>query len=348
MANIVLVCDIFLKRGSSFFDFLYHLPTHSPHQYILLVRGIDKELSSRLTSLGYEVKIFHSSIDLAKYFLRYQPNLIHFHFYGIGHRHILLAKCLAPKVLLTFHNSLLKKPKINFYLRVKQSLLALPLSRVIAVSSFTSSWLCSLLPPIKVVHIDNGIDLTRFRPIPQIEVTQYLECCYIGSLSNEKGVNKLISLFSLPEIARFARLHLVGEGELQEVIHRLPEQTDNIISYGYLNDVTVVLKKVHLVLVPSDWYEAFGYSAVEAMATQRPIIAQPVGALKDLFSNDLHGWHADYNNMISVQKLLERIHRSPLLLKRTGEQAQAWVKQKYDIHNQIKKTHRQYCQLLNE
>lgn len=137
------------------------------------------------------------------------------------------------------------------------------------------------------------------------------------------------------------------ERELQEVIHRLPEQTDNIISYGYLNDVTVVLKK-YIWFWPSDWYEAFGYSAVEAMATQRPIIAQPVGALKDLFSNDLHGWYADYNNMISVQKLLERIHRSPLLLKRTGEQAQAWVRQKYDIHNQIKKTHRQYCQLLNE
>ncbi|MDP2568207.1 hypothetical protein Q8W14_06515 [Photobacterium damselae subsp. piscicida] len=68
MANIVLVCDIFLKRGSSFFDFLYHLPTHSPHQYILLVRGIDKGLSSRLTSISYDVKIFHSSIDLANIF----------------------------------------------------------------------------------------------------------------------------------------------------------------------------------------------------------------------------------------------------------------------------------------
>lgn len=150
MANIVLVCDIFLKRGSSFFDFLYHLPTHSPHQYILLVRGIDKGLSSRLTSISYDVKIFHSSIDLAKYFLQYQPDLIHFHFYGIGHRHILLAKCLAPKVILTFHNSLVKKPKINFYLRVKQSLLALPLSRVIAVSSLLHLGCALYYPPLKL------------------------------------------------------------------------------------------------------------------------------------------------------------------------------------------------------
>lgn len=79
MKNIVLICDIDVKKGSSFFDFLIQLPQPNKH-FILFARSISDDAYAVLKSKSYTYSSFSSATQLFALFLRYRPHIVHFHF----------------------------------------------------------------------------------------------------------------------------------------------------------------------------------------------------------------------------------------------------------------------------
>ncbi|EAR57723.1 glycosyl transferase [Photobacterium sp. SKA34] len=347
MKNIVLICDIDIKKGSSFFDFLIQLPHPNKH-FILLARSISDDAYSALKSKKYTYSSFANSAQLFALLLRYHPHLIHFHFYGIGHIYTFIARVFCSKIVLTMHNSPPKHVEITGWRRWKQLALGIPITRLCAISPFIQRWLEAFMPSKKILLINNGINLSRFNYKKLPPITNKLRCFYIGSLSAEKGIHYLLDLFSQPELTIISQLDIYGDGELSELVKLTAYREQSINYHGRSSQIEQDLQQAHIVLMPSCWQEAFGYVAVEAMAVGRPVIAEPTGGLAEIFTDKQQGWYVCFEQIDQVQKLLMFLYSQNKLLERVGLAARKKVEQKYDITMQIAQTHELYSSLIKQ
>lgn len=346
MKKIVLICDIDVKKGSSYFDFLMQL--ESPRfQLVLLARSITDDAYNDLYSKGYRYDSFTSMWQLIALLHYHHPHLVHLHFYGIGHPYTFIARCFCSHVVLTMHNSPPQGYQITPWRRIKQKLLGLPLARLCAISPFIQQWLSQFMAQEKIALINNGINLSRFKYEKIPPMTAKLRCFYVGSLSAEKGLHYLLALFLDPRLSRIAQLDIFGDGELKEQVKLAANQTQSINFHGRSTQIEQDLKQAHIVLMPSCWQEAFGYVAIEAMAVGRPVVAEPIGGLADLFVDQQQGWYVHFEQSDQVQNLLRLLHSQSDTLEAISVAARKRVEQEYDIQRQITQTHKMYTSLLD-
>ncbi|MCG3864038.1 MULTISPECIES: glycosyltransferase family 4 protein [unclassified Photobacterium] len=345
MKNIVLICDIDVKKGSSFFDFLIQLPEPNRH-FILLARSISEDAYSTLKSKDYTYSSFANFIQLFVLLLRYRPHLIHFHFYGIGHIYTFIARMFCSKIVLTMHNSPPRHVEITGWRRWKQSVLGIPLVRLCAISPFILQWLQTFVPQNKIILINNGINLSRFNFEKMPAITNKLRCFYVGSLTHEKGIHYLLALFSHPDVAAIAQLDIYGDGKLEQQVKHAAEGEKAINYHGRSTQIERELRHAHVVLMPSCWQEAFGYVAVEAMAVGRPVIAESIGGLAEIFIDKKQGWYVYFEQTDQVQKLLKLLYNKNNLLDEISVAARERVEREYDLTRQILQTHAMYTSLL--
>lgn len=147
------------------------------------------------------------------------------------------------------------------------------------------------VPAERVRVIPNGVDHAIFRPRDReacrealgLEVDGAL-AVYVGRLTTAKGVGDLLEAWSgVSRGLRDATLALVGPDE-EALAGRLP----GVIAPGPVPPETAALwlGAADVVVVPSH-YEGFGLSALEAMASARPVVATRVGGLAEVVSDDI-------------------------------------------------------------
>ncbi|MEM4507048.1 MAG: glycosyltransferase family 4 protein [Acidilobaceae archaeon] len=107
--------------------------------------------------------------------------------------------------------------------------------------------------------------------------------------------NPLALLYLAEEMAREvpkARLYVVGAGELQKAMEKRIKKKglQNVVLLGPLerSKVRKVLKRSQVFVLPSRT-EAFGLSALEAMASGVPVVAMRVGGLPEVISHGESG-----------------------------------------------------------
>lgn len=115
----------------------------------------------------------------------------------------------------------------------------------------------------------------------------YNSVCYIGRLDKGKGLKTLIDAM---ERLQTHLLHVYGQTTEQspgygELLKQYASSLSNVTFHGFLLDKTSVNKayqanSIHV--LPSDWAEPFGRSAIEAIANGRISIGSDRGALPEL------------------------------------------------------------------
>lgn len=113
---------------------------------------------------------------------------------------------------------------------------------------------------------------------------------FLGRLEPEKGVQTLLAAWrSLPEIP----LKIAGDGALRPAVESALSQAD-LSHVEYLGRVPLaqvlqLLKGALFLVMPSEWYETFGRTIMEAYATGTPVLASNLGAMADLVSDGRTG-----------------------------------------------------------
>ncbi len=107
---------------------------------------------------------------------------------------------------------------------------------------------------------------------------------YVGSISTEKGCHTLIKAFQSVS-AQIPSYRLVLIGRVFDVV--IPD-SDKIIAAGHmeLNDVFAQMQKAKLVVLPSEWDEAFGRTVVEAVFNGTVSIGSDRGGIPEVFQYD--------------------------------------------------------------
>lgn len=140
---------------------------------------------------------------------------------------------------------------------------------------------------------------------------------FAGRLTVDKGVKLLPAI-----AARVAPAPIVvaGDGPLSSWLAR--EGSQGVRQLGHLSDesLAAVMSRAGAVIVPSLFYETFGYAAAEPMAEGRPVVAARIGALPELVEHEVTGLLAEPGDAEGFAALTKRALDDPAAA-RWGEEA---------------------------
>ncbi|MDR2202993.1 MAG: glycosyltransferase family 4 protein [Nitrososphaerota archaeon] len=218
-----------------------------------------------------------------------------------------LAKQYEKPFILTQHNTFIDYnnvfnhiEKINDLIVGKETLKQA--DKIITVSNATKEYVLSIgANPNKIKVIHNGVDLNRFKPLPQIKEEMRKK---IGIPKDAKVVltvrrivykNGVDTLIDAANLAIKKKQHLVfiiaGKGPDMTSIQNQIEQLGlekNIKLTGFVADQALHLyyNAADMFVLPSKSGEGLPLVALEAMACGLPVIATNVGGISEIMIKD--------------------------------------------------------------
>ncbi len=125
--------------------------------------------------------------------------------------------------------------------------------------------------------ISNGIDLTKYKPLPSSKVEQPT-VFYIGRLEKRKGVKYLLRAFAvLQAMMPDVRLIIGGDGPDREKLEELAFDLGlkNIEFLGFVEETEKLrlMQSSTVFCAPALYGESFGIVLLEAMASGTPVVA---------------------------------------------------------------------------
>jgi len=120
-------------------------------------------------------------------------------------------------------------------------------------------------------------------------------CVVIGTLDLRKGHDFLLDAFKyVVEIKPNMILLIVGKGNAHDekrIVTRIThlDLAENVFLLGYIEKVWELIRNSSVLLVPSQSYESFGLTIIEAMAMGVPVVATDVGGVPEVLGLNIGG-----------------------------------------------------------
>jgi len=173
-------------------------------------------------------------------------------------------------------------------------------ARLVIAASHSLAELARLLGAREVRVIPSGVDL----PPDVGEEAEPPEVLYAGRLSPEKGIVELV------DAARGLNLVIAGDGPLRA-------QVPGALGFVPHAELLHLYARAAVVACPSH-REGFGVACLEAMAHGRPVVATPVGGLRDLVVDGETGIVVPRRDPQALRDALERLLTDRDLRRRLG------------------------------
>lgn len=172
---------------------------------------------------------------------------------------------------------------------------------------------------------------------------------YAGRLSREKGVATL-----LEAQARIPRprhpLRILGDGPLRGELERRAVQLglDDVTFEGQkdLQDLTAIVGRARLVVVPSEWYENYPYAILEAFALARPVVGSRIGGIPELVRDGETGQCVAPGDPDALASAVTSVGGDPARAEEMGRRAREWVARELAPGRHIDRLESIYAELL--
>jgi len=153
---------------------------------------------------------------------------------------------------------------------------------------------------------------------------------FVGRLSPEKGLWTLINAWrEIPEIP----LKIIGDGPLFDELHEkvISHIKGQVEFLGRLSHDQVLdkMKKARVLIFPSEWYEPFGLSIIEAYACGLPVIGSRLGSMQNLILNGKTGLLFEPGNPETLAKNVMGLWNNEEKIMEMGKAASYEYEQKY-------------------
>ena len=162
-------------------------------------------------------------------------------------------------------------------------------ARFVALSRFSrNKFIQGGLPAEKITHKPNFII-----PDPGEKQAPGSLAVYVGRLSAEKGLKTLLHAWGRlpPQI----RLHIFGDGPMRAELEHLASTLNlrHVTFHGHVkNDVVrTAIKSARLLIFPSENYENFPLTIIEALSCGTPIVCSRLGAMQEIVIDGVTGLH---------------------------------------------------------
>ena len=139
------------------------------------------------------------------------------------------------------------------------------------------------LPRAKIVTVHNGIDLAHY-PFAERRANGLPRVVYAGQLIPEKGILTLVhAVAALADVPFTLEIAGAGpqRGELEAFV-RARGLAERVRFLGHVDSIPALFGSADVVVVPSEWAEAFGLVVAEAMACGAAVLASDAGGIPEV------------------------------------------------------------------
>jgi glycosyltransferase involved in cell wall biosynthesis len=317
-----------------------------------------------------EVSLHHDARSigrLAEIIREERPHILHTHTAkagAIGRAASLLAgRARPPVVLHTFHGHVLKgyfgPGRTAFFRQVERTLARLS-DVLVAVSPEVRDELVALgvAPQEKFAVIRLGIPLVERLGDPTADLDYRRlygiprDAFVVGWVGRMTGVKDTASTLEILRATRErgveAVLCLVGDGPERDDLEQAARDLGiarSCFFVGYQEDVAGYYRLFDAFLLPSVT-EGTPVSAIEALASGTPVVANRVGGVPDVVRDGLDGFLVEPGDVEAAAERLATLAGDPALRARLGETGRARVLERYSVTRLVDDVDRLYRSLL--
>jgi len=182
------------------------------------------------------------------------------------------------------------------------------------------------LPPDRVVVKPNFVGPD---PGPRSKPGDY--ALFVGRLSPEKGVHTLLNAWQ--SVPRSIPLVILGDGPLRSALENQARSASlsNVSFKGQASrdNTLAAMKGCRFLLFPSEWYESFPMTVLEAYACAVPVLASGIGALQEVVQNGHTGLWFRPGDASDIAAKVCWAWGQPEYTRKLGEQARRVYEVRY-------------------
>lgn len=213
----------------------------------------------------------------------------------------------------------------------------------------------------RVVRIQHGVDTESFNPnkkdlnykkrygIPE----NYFVILHIGRLAARKGVAEVLMSFKKIKKARQnVKLIIVGTGPLEKKLKKLSRKlsiTNDTIFTGTLpfNELQMLYASCDIFLMHSYW-EGFGMTNQEALASGLPCICTNVGGAPDIIDEGVNGFLVNVGDTDKMAEFSIKLIDNEALRLRMSKAARESMLKGFKWHDMVDTYLKLYTQILDD
>jgi glycosyltransferase involved in cell wall biosynthesis len=336
--------------------------------YVAAQRGIEVVTVPDLSREISPVHDVRAARRLAAIIDRTRPHILHTHTAkagAVGRIAALLARSARPPITVhTFHGHVLRgyfDPVRGRFFRLLERSLASSTTALVAVSPEVRDDLVALgvAPAEKFTVIRLGVELEervgaapgareRTRRMLGIAPGRFV----VGWIGRMTGVKRtqdvLLACKHLREQGVDAVLCLVGDGpdrdHVEELAHAL-RIVKHTLFLGYQHDVAPFYAAFDALVLPSA-NEGTPVSAIEALASGKPVVATRVGGVPDVVRDGVDGFLVDPGDVEGLADRLADLARDPDRARSMGEAGRERMLGRYSVERLVDDVDRLYRSLL--
>ncbi len=205
----------------------------------------------------------------------------------------------------------------------------------------------------KGIVIRNGIEIDKFSSIAKnadckIKLKTEEDDIIVGSIGRlhyQKGYEFLIEA-SMSVIANYPNVKfvLIGDGELRAQLESSAKKKGVFNSFTFLGNQTNIpelLAQIDIFVLPSLW-EGLPLVLLEAMASQKPIVATNVNGVVEIIGSEKEGILVPPQNSVALSSAIIHLLEDKELSKKLAEAGYKKVLNEFNLNKMIEKTESVY------
>jgi glycosyltransferase involved in cell wall biosynthesis len=156
------------------------------------------------------------------------------------------------------------------------------------------------------------------QPLPVADKEDYY--CYVGRLSEEKGVDTLLEAASRVPLP----LKIIGDGALSADLKKQYGNSAHIEFMGRMTSEQLfpVVQKARFLIIPSVCYENNPYSVIEALCMGTPVLGANIGGIPELIEKGKNGMLFEAGNVEELKVRIREMMESSFYGQEIANRAQ--------------------------
>lgn len=185
----------------------------------------------------------------------------------------------------------------------------------------------------RVCHLPNFIDYEAITP--EFDNHNYL--LFLGRLEKEKGLETLINGFAKIDDNSSLVLKIAGTGTMEQSIREKIKHLGlkKIVMEGFVEGEKLdkLIRFAKAIVIPSEWYENYPFSALEAMSYGKPVIASNIGGLPELIEEGGNGFLFEpFDDKQLSEKMIQIDQLSENQIAEMGKRSRQKVESENDMN----------------
>jgi len=173
----------------------------------------------------------------------------------------------------------------------------------------------SRIPNEKLIVLNNFARDCYFEKEPNFSNNGYL--FYVGRLEKIKGVHFLLqAMCKLPQ----AKLHIAGTGKEEQELKDLATAGE---------ELEKEFKNCLAVMLPTNWFENFPISLIEACVYGKPIIGSNIGGVPELTEHNKNGFLFEPGNVEELTNAIKTLYDDPEMVCEFGKYSREKAEREY-------------------